>query len=352
MLTRVIVPLDGSAGAERALPLAARLARCAGGTVWLIRAVRSSHHHDIGHDTGLEASLVPPSALAAKRAERYLTRTAAILREHNVSVETTVRGGAPAEAILWAARQAGSSLVLLSSRGRTTRGRWLIGSVAREVLRASPVPVLIVRPDGRALPPASRYTALPQSPLCALVPLDGSPAAEAALRPALRLVETLAAPGEGHIHLVHVSPAFGGDWGMERDAAEQYLRTVADRVSFALPQASGHSVTWSVVYETEPALALMRLAAQGNADASVPQADVLVMATHGVGGIERRLLGGVTEQMLHATRIPVLVVRPDNLALPTAKTFDGQSASAIEAADLMDDELIDERSAPCALLVP
>lgn len=319
--TRIIVPLDGSTAAEKALPTAVRLARTTHATLHLVRALpldrMSAPEADVGH--------VRPIERLAAEAESYLQRVADRLRGEQLDVETTLWRGEPADGIVSAAAQHPDALVLLTSGGRTSRGRWLLGSVARRVLREAPVPVLLLRDDGRPLPPASPYSALPQTALQVMVPLDGTPQAEAALEPALDLLVALAAPGEGRLHLVHVIPTFGGDWGLDEPRARAYLQGLAERVAGGRPRALGHRVTWSLLFETEAAQAIVRLAAEG--DGHGPPASVIVMAAGGEQRADvgmtpmRRILGGVSEQVLHGTRVPVLVIG-QRMTLPTTAPAD------------------------------
>lgn len=297
--THVIVPLDGSVAAEKALPVATRLARAAGAMLHLVRAVPPQPESE----HALDAGLVRPSEHAAAAAESYLQRIANQLREDQLDVRTTLWRGDAAEGILAAAGEDPTALVLLASGARASRGRWLLGSVSRNVLRDAPVPVLLLRRDGRPLPAPSPYSALPRTALQVMVPLDGTPAAEAALGPAIELLSTLAAAGEGRLHLVHVVPTFGGAWGMDEPHARAYLQAVGDRVAVQVSRELGLSVTWSVLFETEPSPAIVRLAAKG--DGHSAPANVIAMATGGGGG---RILGSVTEQVLHGTRLPVVVI--------------------------------------------
>lgn len=316
--TQIIVPLDGSVAAEKALLAASQLARTSGATLHVIRAVPPARASEQMHDVGL----VRPSDHLAAEAEGYLQLIATRLRGGQIDVRTTLWRGDAAEGILTAAREGPAALVLLASGGRTSRGRWLFGSVARRVLREAPVPVLLLRGDGRPLPPASPYSALPQTALQVMVPLDGTPAGEAALGPALGLLAALAAPGEGRLHLVHVVPTFGGDLGLDEPRARAYLQEVGDRVAAWMPRELGHRVTWSVLFETEPSPAIVRLAARGDDHAAPPS--VVVMATGGSGG---RILGSVTEQVLHGTRLPVMVIGQQAARTPE---FDGYAVAGRE----------------------
>jgi nucleotide-binding universal stress UspA family protein len=325
MYKRIVVPLDGSKGAERALPLAARLARCTAGTLLLMRAVPAP-----GADgPHLASSLVSPAARLAEDAAAYLNDLAAHLGRHGIATEQVIQIGAAGEAIVAAARAHDADSILLRSTGRTSRTRWMLGSVARQVVRDAPVPVLVAREGGRPLPPANRYDELPRGSLRMLVPLDGSPLAEAALIPALRLAEALAIPEQGNLHLAHILPAFSGSAEAGAADAARYLDELTVRLEAERTARPGPSITWSVLFDTDVPLALANLAERGE-EPGAPAAqsfDLIALATHGQGGLERKLLGGVAEQLLNHTRLPVLVVRPRSRATLDAPIGAGASTT-------------------------
>ena len=325
MYKRIVVPLDGSKGAERALPLAARLARCTAGTLLLMRAVPSPGVDD----PHLASSLVSPAAHVAEDAAAYLNELAAHLDRHGIATEQVIQTGAAGEAITAAARAHDADSILLRSTGRTSRARWMLGSVARQVVRDAPIPVLVAREGGRPLPPANRYDELPRGSLRVLVPLDGSPLAEAALIPALRFAEALAIPAQGNLHLAHVLPAFSGLAESDAADAARYLGELVERLDAERATRPGPSVTWSVLFDTDVPLALAQFAERGE-EPGAPGArsfDLIALATHGQGGLERKLLGGVAEQLLNHTRLPVLVVRPRSRATLAVPIGAGASAN-------------------------
>lgn len=312
MYQRILVPLDGSHGAERALPLAVRLARCTGGTLMLVRAVSAA----AADDPHLSSTLTAPASHASEQAQAYLERVAAQLKAAGVSVDYLVRAGSPVEVIVETARATARAdavdSIVMQSTGRTSRARWVLGSVARRVVERAPVPLLMSKDGGRPLPPAPRYEPRPRSRLRMLVPLDGSELAEAALTPALRLIEALAIPEQGNLHLVQVVPAFGAEAETATKAAEAYLHATAARLEMKRAERPGPAITWAVLHDTDVAVALAHLTERGEppVDPATKSFDLVVLATHGQGGLERKLLGGVTEQVLNHTRVPVLVVRP------------------------------------------
>ena len=164
--------------------------------------------------------------------------------------------------------------------------------------------------------------------LCALVPLDGSSEAETALEPAARLVSALAAPGQGALHLLHVvqmEDAHNLDPSAKQSLlheAEAYLCNVAER--FAREPFAGNSlaVTWSVVFDPDVAGAIIA-AAESSGDTvdannltSAPPYDVIAMASHGRSGFQLWALGSIAERALHASALPLLIVRSDSAMTP------------------------------------
>jgi nucleotide-binding universal stress UspA family protein len=340
MFNCVLAPLDGSAEAERALPIAARIARASGGSVALVRVVQAPAEFELG--------VVPPVTWApAARSDEREEATAYLegVRQQDILAgvpsTTAVYAGPPAAMILTAAASAGADLIVLTSHGRTGMARWLLGSVAAEVARESSAPALILR--GSAL---ADGLAAPHHTLSALVPLDGSPLAEAALAPALQLLGALAdtapvalrllsvvqplpltetaplaggIPGEGQTLLTGVDTTMLGE-------AEEYLCSAAEQVQRNAAQllpGRSISVTWTAVWNPDVAHAIVSLAEAGRAgEGSAHQmnrlapSDLIAMATHGHGGLRRWVMGSVADRVLHATHLPLLVVRPPRVSRP------------------------------------
>ena len=160
MYSRILVPLDGSELAEAVLSTAHALAGMGPGTLYLVRAVAASNEPE---------------------ARRYLKRLAVYLREHGVVVEAQALRGQPVAVVVEEAARREVDLIVMSTHGRAGAGRWVLGSVADEVLHRTACPVLLLR-TGQA--------GLAARPRRVLVPLDGSELAEHALAHATSLVGT------------------------------------------------------------------------------------------------------------------------------------------------------------------
>jgi nucleotide-binding universal stress UspA family protein len=143
----IIVPLDGSATAEQALPLAGELARALSLEMLLLRAVPLPTMY-VGGGFAMDNAQVMQVALTAAEAEakEYLSRAAQAQRRAGVAgVSQRVLIGHPANAILDTAHSVPGSMTVMTSHGRSGVGRWLLGSVADHVVRHSHGPVLLVR---------------------------------------------------------------------------------------------------------------------------------------------------------------------------------------------------------------
>lgn len=320
MFQRILVPLDGSAQAERAIPVASRLARVAGGTLVFVHVVLPPS--EFGEYSAPEEAMAVQPSIYEKRvtkAEQYLQQVI-----HNyasdlggIHIEQEVEPGTPAPAIFSTAHLEDVDLMVLWSHGAHNLFHWIFKSVAREAVHHSPVPMLILREANTFL------DSLQVQPLRVLVTLDGSPFAEAALQPALQLLTALAAPGQGEMHLVHVidlpsverkpllrSYEIKRQQDRAIQEAEGYLQGVAHRLSEALPAETRPSVTWSVMVSNHVARTIARMVTSVEGKEQGHGYDLLAMATHGRAGVQLLRLGSVTEHMLGTTRLPLLVVRP------------------------------------------
>lgn len=317
MIARILVGLDGSILAESSLPYVEAIGRAASADVILLRAVRTGETLEPLHETNPqllpymaamplsnpEASHVATRA-EVHEAEAYLDSVARRLGQHGLRCQTSVVAGDAADIIVEEAGFRHADLIALSTHGRSGLGRWIFGSVAEQVLAVSPVPVLLVRvwKENCAL---ARSVAIGRI----LVPLDGSPLAEAALPRAGELAHLLSA----EMVLVRAVPArrveeianpptldahqSADDDEGDEQTAEQYLETVAT----TWRQQGLRVVT--IVHAARPASGIIAAAAESNAD-------LVVMATHGRGGASRALLGSVALEVLHRGSLPVMLVRP------------------------------------------
>jgi nucleotide-binding universal stress UspA family protein len=144
MYDKILVPLDGSVLAERAIRHAREIARGPRSEILLLQAV------NFPMPVVPEAVLVPDCRWldeAKKEAARYLEGIAAPLREAGMRVRTLLDERAPADAILHVAAREEVDLIVMSTHGRGGLSRMLMGSVAESVFHATSRTVMLVKPE-------------------------------------------------------------------------------------------------------------------------------------------------------------------------------------------------------------
>jgi len=270
MITKVVVPLDGSALAERALTPARSLAERIDASLLLMTA---SGGHDVAE------------------ARERLDKQAAELRRDRVET-AIVPDRSAAEAIVTEALDP-SAVVCMSTHGRSGVGHAMLGSVAEAVLRGSDRPVLVVGPS---LDPGCWQFAHSFADGKLLVAIDGSKASETVVPAAAAEWSRLLGLRAWAVKVQTVS--IGIDWKREEYAAEAAaaVRPVAE----ALPDVGGPA-QWDVIEGPSVAVSLLYYANH------LP-ASLVVMGTHGRTGLARVALGSVAMHVVHQSHCPVLVV--------------------------------------------
>jgi nucleotide-binding universal stress UspA family protein len=147
MYERIIVPLDGSPLAERALPHAERLAALVAAPIHLVRVIDATKiERRGGFSFGLEPATDEQALVTEESAALgYIGSIERRLLERGVGVTEEVRRGAVAQEICAAANP--RDLIVMASHGRGGVTRWFVGSVAEDVVRRATVPVLLVRAE-------------------------------------------------------------------------------------------------------------------------------------------------------------------------------------------------------------
>jgi nucleotide-binding universal stress UspA family protein len=300
MYVSLLVPLDRSSFAEQALPLALSIARRANARLDLVEV----HSLYALEDPTAGWSPYEPNrdAECNQQEQLYLDATAKWGASVSpVSATTGVLSGSAvlpttvADSILERARAGKADLIVMTTHGPGPLGRLGVGSVADELIRRAPIPVLLVRPGEKA------PGIIPEPVLDnILIPLDGAALAEQVLEPALDLAQLM----EARCSLLRVvesrsSPADRVPGGPpERAQAEAYLERVAARV-----RGQGIQVRTRVVVARHAVEAILE-------EAAAQASNLIALATHGRGGLKRLLLGSVAEKLLRAAAAPVLVYRP------------------------------------------
>jgi len=145
MYKKILVPLDGSELAKKALNEAEKLAKYTGSEIILFEVVPFMPIYG-------SPELVTPFIVDEKQkesAERYLFNLAEELRKKEFKVTTMVRTGQQvAVEIIDYAKESGAELIVMCTHGRSGITRWMLGSVAHKVLSRGETPVLLIRSKG------------------------------------------------------------------------------------------------------------------------------------------------------------------------------------------------------------
>jgi nucleotide-binding universal stress UspA family protein/predicted transcriptional regulator len=283
--------LDPHCVAEAALPYARLIAERTASRVVLVSVVDL-----LPTFNPLTRTLVMPSLEATERVvsetRDYLERLAA--RFPIGQVETVVRTGATIRELLAELAERPEPLLVVTSHARRGLDRFLVGSVAFQLVREASCPVLVVRGPG------AEAAAEPPRLSKVLVPLDLSPLSEQAVT----LVTETLGPADFQVHLLHVvEPLIHRNVAphevisVVEPKAQRHLREVAQ-----LLIERGYHVTTDV-RPGKPSEVIAQVARE-------LQVDVIAMTTHGRSGWHRVLLGSVAEQLIRTSPVPLLLIRP------------------------------------------
>jgi nucleotide-binding universal stress UspA family protein len=304
----ILVPLDGSLFSEYALPQALAVARVLDANIEIVSVVPDLQLIAVGDPT---VASIPPSVVEEDkwRAEEYLDKVAASLVGNSSEVEVSTKAlqGDIAQAIENHVTQTHPTLIVMSSHGRGALSRAWLGSIADQLVRHANVPVLIVRPGEQntdALPPVVA-TDLKNI----LVPVDGGSLSKKGLAWAVRLAKNSGA----HLVLARVvqpppayeSPYFPGD----AVAVPLHQRGIPEELAAADLNAMKNELADRGFDASTEIISCVQIASGLLSCAEEVEADLIVIATHGRGGLARATLGSVADKVVRGAEMPVLVVR-------------------------------------------
>lgn len=302
-MNRILLPTDFSPLADMALDYALELAGKHGASLYLLHAVVL--HADDPNDP---AHHFPDAEQIRCRleqtAEDRMANRLAVREVPDVEVIRVQRRGiSTAPVILEYAGENDIDLIVMSTHGRRGLSHVLLGSVTEEVVRLSPCPVLTIRGRTPDLPAVA--------PRVVLVPVDFS---EHSVR-AVSYAKDICSVYGAEMHLVHVFerpvhpeiyvggspiefPGFASLQGSLREALEKIAR-----------EAPGPDVPVTLhVLEGRALSAILEVASEA-------EANLIVIATHGLSGVAHALLGSVTERVVRRAACPVLTVKASGKSL-------------------------------------
>ncbi|WP_338739507.1 universal stress protein [Haloplanus salilacus] len=290
MFDTLLVPTDGGDGATAAVDHALELAATHDATVHLLNVA------DTARDsvTPVRGRVVDVLEREGARIVRDATERAT---GRGVPIVTDVLQGDPYRTIVEYADTYGVDLVVMATRGRQGLDEFLLGSTTERVLRRSGVPVLTVRPDDeRTRYPYRRV----------LVPTDGSAPAGAALS----LGADVATTSGATLHLLSAVETTVPDIDVRADvrlsALEESATAILDDAETAATDAGVTDVSTEVAFGAS----IAGVTRDHVEDRGI---DLVVVGTYGRSGLDRCVLGSVTERLVRTSSVPVLTVgHPDD----------------------------------------
>jgi Universal stress protein UspA and related nucleotide-binding proteins len=328
MFTRILVPLDGSIHSEQALPVAARLACRAGGSLVLVQVISLT--------TACWPAQTQPSALInavidaqIASAQAYLARQQQQIERQGLAVTTTVLFGPVASTILSALATYHADLVVLYHQpgpadhivpGTPLRAH----GTAQTLIAQTPIPIFVVR-DGshEQLTPLTGAVA---RPLRVLVALDGSSTALAAIEPAAYLTAGLSTlPFCAHhrhtcqdlllltqvVQPLHFASAtldtfFRQDdvLALARHALHATAQQIREGPTTSAAQRYGIAITDTVVAGEDVATTLIEMTTPTR---DTDGCDMIALAMHRHAADS---LASVPQRLLHETHLPLLFIPP------------------------------------------
>lgn len=209
-----------------------------------------------------------------------------------------MRGVTASSSILEYARENNPDLIILGTHGRRGFKRWLMGSVAGEIVRLAPCPVLSIKESAQpsSLGEIRRL----------LAPLDFSLASRTALKQAMEIGRVFGSS----LHLLHViqPPRYEDLYGVSMMPPERYYQQV---------ETKAMGVMKKMVAELECELSVEYHLAKGHPAHEIVKfaeehsVDMMIMAHLGISRVPDRLFGSVTEYVVRAAHRPVLTADLD-----------------------------------------
>lgn len=299
MFSKIILPLDGSAVAEAALPYARSLAQGLNLPVTLLSVIDLD---EIARHVATEQGLFLDTLddYETHRREEYLSSLAKSFA--GIAVATRIDRGAAADVILDHAAADKAALLCMASHGRSGLQRWLLGSVAEKVLRATANPLLLVRAaEGDAVSRTGKLDAI-------VVPLDGSSVAEQVLP----IVSEVAGKLDLEVILFRAYSVLyasfyegGGSYAADLPRLSAAIETDVQNYLEERRDALEKAGLTRVARASQEGLA---------GDAIIHYARtkpdrLIAICSHGRSGARRWVLGSVTETVVRHGSNPVLILR-------------------------------------------
>ncbi|MBI2359237.1 MAG: universal stress protein [Deltaproteobacteria bacterium] len=300
MYSKILVPLDGSKLSEGILPYARSMVKALNIPVELLVVIGPeviSTFTDPGRGRYVD---VVEADMKRNSLEYLKTKARSFPVPSHVTCSTEI--GSAAEAIVEKGSADSDTLIAMATHGRSGVQRWLLGSVADKVLRATANPLLLVRSvDGDSTEGGAMLKKI-------VVPLDGSQLAETVLPHVKPLAQEMGLA----VVLLRVYSLLTGGYMVEAEAYTPALDKILEEIK-AEATTYLEEKTRQLTREGLKNVSYMLLegdAAGGIIDFARKTPDNLIgMCTHGRSGVGRWMLGSVTDRVVRHGGDPVLIVR-------------------------------------------
>jgi nucleotide-binding universal stress UspA family protein len=262
---KIMVPLNGTSLAEQVLATARSFAR--------------------SFDAQLELFAVDEKdKFDSEDQAEYLEMVSGLITADGLLADYKVKKGEPSTEIDKYAQDVGADLIIMTTRGKFSVGDMISDSIAQKVIKKTLTPVLLIRPTDNWQSRRSKFKRI-------LVALDGSEASERVLP----YVRTFAEQFDSKIVLVSVPEGSESEEYMEK--IQQYLNDIAETMN----EEGLHVKT--LVAGSGPARTIVALSEE-------ERVDLIMMASHGRGGISREgiHLGSVTDMVVQKTPCPMFIL--------------------------------------------
>ncbi len=299
MFERILLPLDGSELAERALPYGRELARKLGAELILFHVCSPEHNQQKHmHKVYLDS--------LARSLERSLK--GGELKDTEVKVTTRVETGEPQENVCNLVEKNDIGLIVMAAVGASgLKVGKMLGSVSDNICRTVPIPVMVVRHQNDR-----RISGRKQLINRILLTLDGSDLSKLALPVGEELAASLKVPITLFQMAQIIVPYGNYDGTTDYIPPVEYTRLIEDEEKRVKAEISaldeelkgkGLAVTHAVTsgFGFDAAEEIIQTGKKAGAD-------LIVMSTHGRSGLRRWVLGSVAEKVLRYSEIPVLLV--------------------------------------------
>jgi len=295
MTTKILIPLDGSLCAERALTYLHWLGPPETTEVVLVSVIEPAYY------VYGAMNYSRPDLLTSVQmdTEKYLQFQSTQLQNQGYTVITKMCAGDPAGEILGVANAQNVDMIAMATHGRSGFMHWILGSVAERVISQATVPTLLVR-DG--------CEARATLPLRIMVPLDGSEFAEYALAKATDLAKHM----KSELFLLNafdvVEKVDAGLYVETQEEMDGAIQAWREYMGGYLASKTAELRAQGIVTQTRMVLEDAAIAIEDIA--AMESVGLIVMSTHGRSGLQRWLFGSVANKVLRNVTCPLLLVRP------------------------------------------